>query len=99
MTARTLFRAPIANSEASTVANGVAATPRRRPATGASPGGPEIEQPLAFTKARLAQALGVSERHIQRLVAAGKIRTIPIGRAVRIPGEEVSRILREGASF
>ena len=53
----------------------------------------------ALTKSRVAECLDVSERHIQRLISAGKIRTISVGRSVRIPNEEVSRILREGVAF
>lgn len=53
----------------------------------------------AYTKGRVAEALGVSERHIQRLIAAGKIRTFRVGRAVRISNSEFSRILEDGVTF
>ncbi|MCH7946038.1 MAG: helix-turn-helix domain-containing protein [Armatimonadetes bacterium] len=53
----------------------------------------------AYTKPWVASALGVSERHIQRLMAAGRIRSVRIGRSVRIPGAEVLRILKGGVTF
>lgn len=39
---------------------------------------------------------GVSERHLWRLVSAGKIRVIRFGRRVVVPHDEVERLLSRG---
>lgn len=45
--------------------------------------------------ADFAAALGVSERTIQRRVAAGEIRTVRVGRTVRVHPDEVARLTGE----
>jgi excisionase family DNA binding protein len=44
----------------------------------------------------LARHLRVSERHVRRMVADGRIRSIRLGRRVLIPDDEVQRLVREG---
>lgn len=41
--------------------------------------------PTVLTVAGLAQALGVGRRHAYKLVADGTIRSVRVGRAIRIP--------------
>lgn len=48
---------------------------------------------IALTAADLADALQVSERTIRRMIAAGEIKVIRLGRSVRVPMEEANRIL------
>lgn len=43
----------------------------------------------------LAKLMRVSERTVWRQIAAGKVRTVRMGRAVRIPISEVRRIVGE----
>ena len=47
----------------------------------------------ALTAADLANALQVSVRTIRRMIAAGEVRVIRLGRSVRVPMEEANRIL------
>lgn len=47
----------------------------------------------AMTAADLADALHLSVRTIRRMIAAGEVRVIRLGRSVRVPMEEVNRIL------
>jgi excisionase family DNA binding protein len=44
-----------------------------------------------------AHFLAVSERHVWRLIVAGRVRAIRIGRRVLIPDAEVRRVAAEGA--
>ena len=61
--------------------------------------GSEITECRAYTKPQVADVLGVSERHIHRLIRAGRIKAVPIGRSVRISGTELLRVLRDGVRF
>ena len=61
--------------------------------------GSEVTECRAYTKPQVADVLGVSERHIHRLIRAGRIRSVSIGRSVRISGVELLRVLRDGATF
>lgn len=45
-----------------------------------------------------AEALGVSRGLIYRLAAQGKIRTVRIGAAIRVPELEIERVSQEGTS-
>jgi len=42
-----------------------------------------------------AEALGISRAFLYKLIALGRIRTVRIGRARRIPAEELQRFVRE----
>jgi excisionase family DNA binding protein len=46
-------------------------------------------EPIAYSRRDAAKALGICERVLFGLVAAGKIREIRIGRSVRIPRSEL----------
>ncbi|OPZ23492.1 MAG: Helix-turn-helix domain protein [bacterium ADurb.BinA186] len=53
-----------------------------------------------FTKKEVASILKFSERQIDRLIAAGKLKKIPsgVGKAVRIRTSELSRFIEGGKS-
>lgn len=53
---------------------------------------------LALSYAELAEAMGVTSKHIGNLVQRGKIKPIRLGARCLIPMAEVERILEEGAS-
>ena len=40
--------------------------------------------------------LGISDRHLRRLITAGKLRVVRIGRRVLIPDDEATRLCTEG---
>ena len=40
--------------------------------------------------------LSVSPRHVQRLIDAGKVRSVRLGRRRLVPDDEVRRLAREG---
>ncbi len=44
-----------------------------------------------------ASFIGISDRHLRRLIDAGSIRTIRFGRRVLVPDAEVRRIAEQGA--
>jgi excisionase family DNA binding protein len=48
---------------------------------------------LAYTDSDVASLLRVSKRTVYRLRKSGALRAIRMGRAVRIPAEEISRLL------
>lgn len=48
---------------------------------------------LALSYAELAEALGVTERHVQRMVQKGEIKVARLGRRCLVPMDEVDRIL------
>lgn len=52
------------------------------------------EAKLAYTMAELARALGVSGKTIYNLIQSKKLRSIKLGRSVRIPRESVTALLR-----
>lgn len=66
-------------------------TERAERAAGARPGGAAWPLPDA------ARFLGVSERHVARLISAGSIQSFKIGRRRLIPDAEVKRVATEGA--
>lgn len=51
------------------------------------------------TRKMVSLKLHISERQIDRMIKAGKIKAIKIGKLVRIPQEEVDRIVLEGSSL
>lgn len=66
-----------------------ATTPQVYPQPARAPG-----SPWPITDA--AQFLRVSTRHIHRLLDAGKVRSLRLGRRRLIPDTEVQRLAREG---
>lgn len=50
-------------------------------------------EPLAYTIRELASAIRCSERTIRRAIASGRLRTVRIGRCVRVPRESVAEFL------
>ena len=66
-------------------------TDRRAPSPITSPS-------RALTAADLADALQVSVRTIRRMIAAGEVRVIRLGRSVRVPMDEVNRIMGQHAT-
>jgi len=48
---------------------------------------------VAYTVREVAQMLRVSERTVSRAIASGKLRSIRVGRAVRVPRESLSILL------
>lgn len=52
-----------------------------------------LNDKLLLTVPDVATALSISVRMTWRLVSAGKLRTVRLGRAVRIPVEEVERLV------
>lgn len=52
---------------------------------------------LALSYLELAEALGVTDRHIQRLVQRGEIKVVRLGRRCLVPMAEVERLLGEAS--
>ncbi len=51
-----------------------------------------------YTPEELAAMLKVTRQAIYNWIQQGRMEAVRIGRTVRIPGEEVERLLREGRS-
>ena len=51
------------------------------------------------TRKMVSLKLHISERQIDRMIKSGKIKAIRIGKLVRIPQEEVDRIVLQGSSL
>ena len=51
-----------------------------------------------YTPEELAALLKVTRQAIYNWIQQGRIEAVRIGRTVRVPGEEVERLLREGRS-
>jgi excisionase family DNA binding protein len=58
---------------------------------------PEPNRPLALSKAKAAQALGVSVRTIDNCIAQKGIRVMRIGRRVLVPMHSIEAALKHGA--
>lgn len=52
--------------------------------------------PSLLSIAKTAHLLTVSPRSVWRWIAAGEIKAVRLGRAVRIPASEIDRIARQG---
>ena len=63
--------------------------PTDTPATPRPPGAP-------WSVPEAAKFLTISERHLYRLIDAGKVRAVRIGRRRLVPDPEVQRLAREG---
>jgi excisionase family DNA binding protein len=57
----------------------------------------EANRPVALSKAKAAQALGVSVRTIDNCISQQKIRVLRIGRRVLVPMNSIEAVLRRGA--
>ncbi len=68
------------------------ATPTTAPAKDS-----EVNHPVALSKAKAAQVLGVSVRTIDNCIAQQKIRVLRIGRRVLVPMNSIEAALRRGA--
>lgn len=55
-------------------------------------------QPLLYSRKLAAQALSLSVRSIDYLLAAGKIQTVRVGSKVLIPAKELQKFARTGHS-
>lgn len=53
---------------------------------------------LAYKPQAAADALDISRAQLYRLIAAGAIRTVTIGRSRRIPRAELERIVADGVT-
>jgi excisionase family DNA binding protein len=62
-----------------------------------SPKDPEAHRPVALSKAKAAQALGVSVRTIDNCIAQKGIRIMRIGRRVLVPMHSIEAALKHGA--
>jgi excisionase family DNA binding protein len=58
---------------------------------------PEPNRPVALSKAKAAQALGVSVRTIDNCIAQKGIRVMRIGRRVLVPMHSIEAALKRGA--
>lgn len=56
----------------------------------------EVVRPVALSKAKAAQALGVSVRTLDYCIAQRKIRVLRIGRRVLVPMNSIESILKRG---
>jgi excisionase family DNA binding protein len=54
-----------------------------------------VEPNLLYRPREAAALLGISRATLYRLVAAGRLRAVRIGRAALIPREELARFVRE----
>jgi hypothetical protein len=54
------------------------------------------EEPLALRVGDFCARIGICKSSFWKFQAAGKIRTVRLGRRVVVPNTEVQRILREG---
>ena len=74
---------------------------RRILPSGSTPAPPEdkkseVVPPVALSKARAAQALGVSVRTLDYCIAQRKIRVLRIGRRVLVPMNSIEAVLKRG---
>jgi len=51
---------------------------------------------LAYSMREVAAAIGMSERSVWSLIASGRLRSIKLGRSVRIPSEALAELLAGG---
>ncbi len=56
------------------------------------------DRKLLLTVRETAEALNVSEKHIWRLVWAGTIPSVKLGRSVRVPADQLQEWLRNQAA-
>ena len=57
-----------------------------------------MENRQLFTLNEAADALGISWQTARRWAAAGQIRTIRMGRLVKVPRAEIERLVNEGTA-
>jgi excisionase family DNA binding protein len=54
----------------------------------------QLSKKRLFNSKEVSELLGISKQTLRRSIAAGKIKTIRVGRFLRIPSEEVERLMR-----
>ena len=54
---------------------------------------PQTELPQLLTLAQFAGRLGVCKRSVERLIAAGQIRALKVGRSTRLSASELVRFV------
>ena len=57
-----------------------------------------MENQLAYSPNEAAGLLSVSKAHVHRLIEAGKLRAVKLGRRLVIPAAELERLLSEQTS-
>ena len=67
------------------------------PARAQARGEPEPVGPLLLRVAEAAEVLAISRSSLYQLMSAGEVRTVRLGRAVRVPRREVERLADGGA--
>lgn len=58
-----------------------------------------MSAPTMLTVGELAEHLQVSTVTVRRMIKAGQIHAVHIGRNVRIPADEVTRLMSEGVAL
>lgn len=59
---------------------------------------PEVpDERLAYSAAEFADLCGCTQTHIRNLIERGELRTFRLGRLVRIPADEVQRLIAGAA--
>ena len=51
---------------------------------------------IVFSRREAAEALGISVDTLAALIANGELRAVRIGKAVRVPCEEIEKLIRRG---
>jgi len=51
---------------------------------------------IVFSRREAAEALGISVDTLAALIANGELRAVRIGKAVRVPREEIEKLIRRG---
>jgi excisionase family DNA binding protein len=67
-----------------------------RAKTVASPPEPDAPKRPSYTVEELAGLLRIADRSVRRYIEDGRIRAIKVGKWVRIPAEEVDRLMEHG---
>jgi excisionase family DNA binding protein len=55
-----------------------------------------VTDKIMLSRREAAEALGVSIDTVAALIAAGELRAVRIGKAVRVPREEIEGLIRRG---
>lgn len=54
---------------------------------------PEYVERIAYSPSEAAEALGVTRQHVYNLMAAGRLRSVKLGRCRRIPASALDALL------
>jgi len=63
-----------------------------------SPAGGDMTDALAFSPAEAAEALGVSERTLRKLITRGELRVVRVGKRVLVPATVLREMLEPQAT-